>query len=79
MSSAKEGVMRRRQVLLGNSNTLCMKTTIHYVRHCVSWGEPHFDDEFCFADERLGKMFKAAPPTEDVYVFQNNGPSFDSA
>lgn len=39
----------------------------------------HFDDGFCFADERLGKMFKAAPPTEDVYVFQNNGPSFDSA
>jgi hypothetical protein len=31
------------------------------------------------SDERLGKMFKVNPQTEDVYVFQNNGPSFDSA
>lgn len=34
-------------------------------------------------DERLGKAFKASPPTEDMYVFQNNapalGPSVSSA
>ena len=32
-----------------------------------------------FADERLGRLFKANPPTEDVYVYQNNGPTFDNA
>jgi hypothetical protein len=36
----------------------------------------HLTDDL--ADERLGKMFKAVPPTEDVYVYQNNGPSFDN-
>ena len=32
-----------------------------------------------FADERLGRLFKALPPNEDKYVYQNNGPTFDSA
>lgn len=31
---------------------------------------------FLFSDERLGKLFKAVPPNEDVYVYQNNGPTF---
>lgn len=26
-------------------------------------------------DERLGKAFKASPPTEDMYVFQHNAPA----
>jgi oxysterol-binding protein-related protein 9/10/11 len=30
-------------------------------------------------DERLGRLFKASPPTEDVYIYQNNGPTFDGA
>ena len=28
-------------------------------------------------DERLGSFFRANPPTEDMYVFQHNVPSFD--
>lgn len=32
-----------------------------------------------FADERLGRLFKVNPPTEDAYVYQNNGPTFDNA
>ena len=32
-----------------------------------------------FADERLGRQFKVTPQTEDVYVYQNNGPTFDNA
>ncbi|KAN0141981.1 hypothetical protein V8E53_000443 [Lactarius tabidus] len=46
----------------------------------TSWQLKHFvheDEDSLF--ERLGKMFKVVPPTEDVYVYQNNGPSFDSA
>lgn len=29
-------------------------------------------------DERLGKLFKANPPTEDGYVYLGNGPRSDS-
>jgi hypothetical protein len=32
-----------------------------------------------FADERLGRLFKVSPATEDVYVYQNNSPTFDDA
>jgi hypothetical protein len=32
-----------------------------------------------FPDQRLGKLFKAVPPTEDVYIYQNNGPTLDNA
>ncbi len=50
---------------------------IHYVshRHYRVFGSL---DDF-ITDERLGKQFKAHPPTEDVYVYQSNGPTFDSA
>ena len=37
---------------------------------CLTWR---------FADERLGRLFKVSPATEDVYVYQNNGPTFDDA
>ncbi|KAF8263154.1 Oxysterol-binding protein [Lactarius quietus] len=46
----------------------------------TTWQLKHFvheDDDPLY--ERLGKQFKASPPNEDVYVYQNNGPSFDSA
>lgn len=29
--------------------------------------------------ERLGRLFKAHPPTEDTYVYQNNGPTIGGA
>ena len=61
-------------------------TTIHYVRHCLRFidllSRARSHSLACvpiLLDERLGKLFKALPPTEDVYVYQNNGPSFDSA
>ena len=28
----------------------------------------------CTLDERLGKLFGSIPPTEDTYVYLNNGP-----
>ncbi|EIM84272.1 Oxysterol-binding protein [Stereum hirsutum FP-91666 SS1] len=34
----------------------------------------HVDEDPLY--ERLGKAFKASPPTEDMYVFQNNAPTF---
>jgi len=37
----------------------------------------HQDDDPLY--ERLGKLFKAIPPTEDMYVYQNNGPTFEDA
>jgi len=46
----------------------------------TTWELKHFvhkDDDPLY--ERLGKLFKALPPTEDVYVYQNNGPAFESA
>lgn len=46
----------------------------------TAWQLKHFvhnDDDSLY--EQLGKLFKALPPTEDVYVYQNNGPTFDSA
>ena len=46
---------------------------------CFNGRTPLTLTRILFADERLGKMFKVSPPTEDVYVYQNNGPSFDSA
>jgi hypothetical protein len=30
-------------------------------------------------DERLGKPFEAIPPIEDMYIYQNNGPTFEGA
>jgi len=46
---------------------------VYYQGHLLS---PH---ALFFPDERLGRLFKAVPPTEEVYVFQNNGPTFDAA
>jgi len=46
----------------------------------TTWELKHFvhhDDDRLY--ERLGKLFKAVPPTEDVYVYQNNGPTFEDA
>jgi len=46
----------------------------------TSWELNHFvhqDDDALY--ERLGKLFKAIPPTEDMYVYQNNGPTFEDA
>jgi len=46
----------------------------------TTWHLKHFvhqDDDPLY--ERLGRLFKASPSTEDKYVYQNNGPSFDSA
>ncbi|KAI0255600.1 Oxysterol-binding protein [Lactifluus subvellereus] len=42
----------------------------------TSWELKHFvhqDDDPLY--ERLGRLFKAIPPTEDVYIYQNNGPT----
>lgn len=38
-----------------------------------------FDTDDYAIDERLGKAFKASPPTEDMYVFQNNAPALGPA
>jgi len=46
----------------------------------TTWQLKHFvhqDNDPLY--ERLGKLFKAAPPTEDVYIYQNNGPTLDNA
>lgn len=34
-----------------------------------------FAHEDLFSDEKLGKLFKANPPTEDAYVFLDNAPA----
>lgn len=31
-----------------------------------------------FEDERLGKLFKANPPTEDGYIYLGNSPRSES-
>jgi len=46
----------------------------------TSWQLKHFvheDEDRLY--ERLGRLFKVNPPTEDAYVYQNNGPTFDDA
>ncbi|KAI9454265.1 Oxysterol-binding protein [Russula earlei] len=46
----------------------------------TTWELKHFtheDDDPLY--ERLGRLFKLVPPTEDVYVFKNNGPTFEDA
>ncbi|KAI0277804.1 Oxysterol-binding protein [Russula aff. rugulosa BPL654] len=46
----------------------------------TNWELKHFvqhDDDPLY--ERLGKLFKAVPPTEDMYVYQNNGPTLEDA
>jgi oxysterol-binding protein-related protein 9/10/11 len=51
------------------------------LRRChliLSLPEPPFLN-VSFPDERLGRPFKIVPPTEDVYIYQSNGPTFDSA
>ncbi|KAG8681174.1 hypothetical protein FRC09_017705, partial [Ceratobasidium sp. 395] len=41
------------------------------------WELKHFVRVESDADyETLGKLFDAQPPTEDVYVFKHNGPTF---
>ena len=55
---------------------LCMSFFFVPVYHQGHLLSPH---ALFFPDERLGRLFKAVPPTEEVYVFQNNGPTFDAA
>ncbi|KAH9990363.1 Oxysterol-binding protein [Russula vinacea] len=46
----------------------------------TTWELKHFvhqDDDPLY--ERLGKLFKTIPPTEDMYIYQNNGPTFEGA
>jgi len=46
----------------------------------TSWQLKHFvfqDNDPLY--ERLGRLFKTTPPTEEVYIYQNNGPTFDGA
>ncbi|KIK94174.1 hypothetical protein PAXRUDRAFT_828257 [Paxillus rubicundulus Ve08.2h10] len=42
----------------------------------TKWELKHFEHiDNCPTYERLGKLFSANPPTEDAYVYLNNGPS----
>lgn len=34
-----------------------------------------FENLFLYLDEELGKLFKAQPSMEDVYVYSGNGPA----
>ncbi|KAH9009685.1 Oxysterol-binding protein [Lactarius pseudohatsudake] len=46
----------------------------------TTWQLKHFvhhDEDPLY--ERLGRQFKALPPTEDTYVYQNNGPTIGGA
>ncbi len=54
----------------GRTTTLCTTVIVVVLFLCRF---PYF---LC-PDEPLGKPFKAILPTEDIYVYQHNGPTFE--
>jgi hypothetical protein len=64
MSSVKDGAMRQGEAPLG-------KETL-----CTLGRRPAL---YVYLSVRLGKLYRAIPLTEDMYIYQNNGPTFEDA
>ena len=81
MSKDKGERTNWRQGRRGSSNTLPMSPVTPNVCifplsiHSFPCSSLRLATGCLYLDEDLGQLFKAQPPTEDVYVYNNNGPA----